>query len=1309
MINNRKIIGVCLSKIHDEFRTEYAAQLHRFASEHGYKLIFFNSLRDLYFGDLNDAGSRKIFDVINFAVLDAVVILDESIHNKSVVDSIISRAETHNVPVILVHGTRKGCICINPDYTSAYRKVIEHIITVHGAKDFLFMRGLKEVNDPDSEKRLGIFREVLAEHGLSMPDSNILYGEYWDIPARIAVQEYLKSGGKLPDAIIVANDSMAMAVCEELALQGYKVPDDVKVIGFDGLVSAEYFLPRLTTCKEDIPHLAELTVKLVDGAIAREIAPGEFMETYMPYIGESCGCENISPIDFRSRANTLYKLNQEMQQHEGYIYSLADKILDSENLNMLGTTLRKYILPNSGVCLNESFIMSALNRTGEKVPMQAFSELIVITAVAEDFTSGKQGRFPVSDMVPDMESWLNDGTMCILTPIYINDENCGYYAAKTDDATFTANKIFRVSKIMNIAFGALINRLYNKNIQNSIKNAKLIDPLSGLANLKGLSKWYNDFSSNEENHNKFIMVSVYNIPQYKFIYENYGIEDIEGVVRFVADALSLANKDNGFIARTGDDEFIIFNYVDRESEIAVVIDNAVSVFYGIIEGYNSSSDKDYYVEVNCGCTTANPGWNSSLRSFIKLANADMYKNKLNAGLSPVIKDEKAAEKKKTAKDLYSEFAMLVEQNLFTYFFQPIIDAKTGDIYAYEALMRTKGGIKMSPLDILTVAEEYNRLYDIEKATLFNVMERYAQDNEMFAGAKVFINTIPGSFLDTNDLNELVERYGKYMSNFVFEITEQDTVSDDELNAIRALGGSGTEQEGKIAVDDYGTGHSNIVNLLRYEPHIIKIDRFLISNIQNDQNKQMFVKSTIEFARMNNIKVLAEGVETYEEMKTVIDYGVDLIQGFYTARPAPDPIGELPHNIREEVIKENIVASRFGSDLAYYIVDGDETVNLYKLALDKYGFIVVRRGNVRFVGTRDFAVEIPIITDDDSDVKMTFENVCLRASDETTVRLGKNSRVELTLAGTNTLLKNGISVPESSSLTFKGDGTLKVSLKTNGGTGIGGSYDGTFGNIRFEQTGTVTVELFIDRGVGIGGGVQAEDASISFISGSTVINSQCVESLGIGSVRGKSVIDVQKDADVISHCSGKYAVALGSIDGETDVHTCGKLDLQADAELCTSLGTLYKGNAVISITGGDTSAVVHGDTAVCVGSIQGSADITCAGGRVNAYGEGDSVTGYGSSDGTGITRISDGTVLVKILSGNIRQFGTACRTIITGGNIIPAQKDQVNAVNMFGQHLHCEKLDGGENRFERKFFSGDDEYTYVARRERPEDEFCVYVP
>ena len=107
--------------------------------------------------------------------------------------------------------------------------------------------------------------------------------------------------------------------------------------------------------------------------------------------------------------------------------------------------------------------------------------------------------------------------------------------------------------------------------------------------------------------------------------------------------------------------------------------------------------------------------------------------------------------------------------------------------------------------------------------------------------------------------------------FMYANPEHDTVSDAELQTLKHLGGN--ENGNVIAVDDYGTGHSNIVNLLRYSPQVIKIDRFLITDIQNDVNKQMFVRSTIDLARLNGIKVLAEGVETSAELRAFRDFAV----------------------------------------------------------------------------------------------------------------------------------------------------------------------------------------------------------------------------------------------------------------------------------------------------------------------------------------------------------------------------------------------------------------------------------------------------
>jgi len=195
---------------------------------------------------------------------------------------------------------------------------------------------------------------------------------------------------------------------------------------------------------------------------------------------------------------------------------------------------------------------------------------------------------------------------------------------------------------------------------------------------------------------------------------------------------------------------------------------------------------------------------------------------------------------------------------------------------------------------------------VEKATIFNVMERFSNDFDKFSGRKVFINSIPGHFLNETDNQIVSDKYSDYMKYVVFEITEQNSVSDEELAAIKRVGN--TMANNHIAIDDYGTGHSNIVNLMRYTPQIIKIDRFLISGIHRDVNKQMFVRSTIEFARLNKIQVLAEGVETSEELRMVIELGVDYVQGYYTARPAAEPLANIAEEVRNEIKKANLISA-----------------------------------------------------------------------------------------------------------------------------------------------------------------------------------------------------------------------------------------------------------------------------------------------------------------------------------------------------------------------------------------------------------------
>lgn len=898
MINGKKVIGVCLTKLNNRSRAGYIKCLHEEVAKSGHKLMIFNSIKDFINGDNYDEGSKSVFEIINYAIIDALIVFYDNFCNESVADEIISDAQANNIPVVVVGAERKDCYSIVRDYENAFKDVIRHIICDHGITDTCFIAGRKD-RDPESALRIQYYKEVLAENNLPFYEDMIHYGGYWSAPTKELVKQNIDAGLKPPRGIICANDSMAVTLCETLREFGYRIPEDVSVTGFDGIPDGEFFSPRLTTCKEDIPQLIRKCLEVLTGAWDNSLPYGLTRYNYTTSVWESCGCTE-KENHLTNQAEYSFQMFRDLEEHEAFMHSWLDRVLSCTNVNQITNLLAQCILPESYVCLNP-YLLSSINRyNADNIGTHQPEELICI--------SSKDGRLPwdefpiisLKDIVPDLAEWAASDTTYVINPLFVSNHICGYYAAKINMLFDTTHKINRIVKSINIAINSILNQQTQRFMQLSIENAAHSNPITGLANLKGAASWFEDFSFIEKNHNRTLVVAVYSLPKYKYIYENYGMKDVEEVLCVVADKLKLAHSEECYVAHTSEDEFVTISYYSEQSIAQQAMEDALSSFQTTIEQYNSENDKDYYLEVNTGYTVIPPGWDGSLAGYIRLASNEMYIKRIKSGMGAVVKEQNLAQ------DYYSAFNLLMEMNLFHYHFQPIVDAKTGEIYAYEALMRPDASIGMNPLQVLETASVYKRLYDVEKATIFNVMERFSGDFEKFGGRKVFINSIPGYFLNEADNKLVSDKYSDYMKYVVFEITEQNSVSDEELAAIKRVGNEMADNH--IAIDDYGTGHSNIVNLMRYTPQIIKIDRFLISGIHRDINKQMFVRSTIEFARLNKIQVLAEGVETSDELRMVIDLGVDYVQGYYTARPAAEPLTNIAEEIRAEIKKANLMSA-----------------------------------------------------------------------------------------------------------------------------------------------------------------------------------------------------------------------------------------------------------------------------------------------------------------------------------------------------------------------------------------------------------------
>ena len=1287
MSNDNKIIGICLSQAHTYLKTDLIAALSRSAAADGYGVVVFNSSLDYYWSQKGNMVTRCVYDLIRYESLCALIILHENIYDMRLLETMIQHCTEERIPVFYLGGIHDHCISIVDDYTDAYKSVIRHVIVDHGARNLFFIGGIP--GEENAEKRLACYREVLAECGLPCRDEDIAYGNYLETIASEIIRKLLAEREKLPDAVICANDSMASTVCDELKQRGIRVPEDIIVTGFDRTPSAYLLQPQLTTCGSQPDALARQILALLCDIRAGKKVPEVCLHKYDAVMTESCGCPPV-PHPHLSTLYT-YRQTEALFNHENMIYYGVEQLLRLSDIHEILDMLSALLLPDSALYMNR--ILLEADPDAEYTQTTLEDEMIMVPYRVSDAPLVFRKVYR-KDMPLPLE---NAAGTTIISVVHSDTLVCGYYAVHTDNIQRDSQFIKRVSDVLNLVFSILIGRLHQRQLRAHLENNLYMDSLTGLENLKGLTRWFETYAGNPDHHNRRMALSIYRISRYSYLYETYGMAETEEVTRLTADALQKANPDALAVARISEDQYAVINSAESEAQLSTLITGSVNAFFHRIEAYNASSSKPYYLEINCGCTQVEPGWqDATLENMIRLALGELYLNRMKEGRREEVR------KKTNPAQLYSAFSLLIEKNLFRYYFQPIIDAKTGLIYAYEALMRTDGLIHMSPLEILSTAREYNRLYEVEKITLNGIMERYIHHYSEFQGCPVFINTIPGHFLNDADCGEIADKFGSYLDCFVFELTEDDPTSDEELERMKRLCKPGKQT--RIAIDDYGTGHSNIVNLLRYNPHIIKIDRNLISGIAHDSNRQLFVRNTIDFAHQNGIKALAEGVETSEELRMVISFGIDLIQGYYTGRPAERPLRALNEKIRNEILEEQLRAARYNSEAILYALQDGETVNLIDLALRKVTCIQAGSGHFTITGIKSQNVNMTLRIEDGADAVITLNQINMKGATEPTVQLGRNSRVTLVLEGQNTLTKEGILVPATASLTITGDGQLHVNNNRNYSVGIGTNFNDPYGTIIMDAAGPVTIHSSGDKVVCIGGGRSAGNG-ICFKRGSYHLSASGINVIGVGSAGGKADISGENiDLDV--HGEGNEVLLIGSVSGEAAVRLSGSIRLSTACERVTGIGTLT-GTARVLLEGGTLSAAINCDAGSILGTFDGEAAVRCRNTRIRLHGEGNRVAGFGSLTGACDTRVESGEISGELLAGERLLLGNAnSRFVVTGGNFQIFQEGPSVPVSPAGKPLSF--FNPKEDHYEQTFSDRRETWTYIADRSA-EGYLGVYIP
>lgn len=432
----------------------------------------------------------------------------------------------------------------------------------------------------------------------------------------------------------------------------------------------------------------------------------------------------------------------------------------------------------------------------------------------------------------------------------------------------------------------------------NIEHERDYDTLTGLYNRRAFQRESEKlFREHPEKlkHAAFVMIDMDNL---KYTNDNFGHDFGDRYIHEAGRGFAEYVPDGTLCSRISGDEFnLLFYGYDSQDEIRKAISEVKAALDR--KYVELPSGRKLHLSISGGISWY-PEDSADLKTLKKYEDFAMYQ----------VKRSRKGHFREFELDVYNrnagetqlrkQFLQLMKREDIAYYYQPIVSAVTGKIRALEALMHVEMSMLKSPEDVLCLAKEEKCLHDLERITFFCAAEGYCRlraNGKVRGDELLFVNSIASEYMTDEECREFRQRYLDIRSQLVLEITEQELLSKEALERKTSKGFLGA-----VALDDYGSGYNSEKSLLALSPKYIKVDMVIIRDIDTDIDKQQIVANIVKYAHQRGMYIVAEGVETAEELKKVLELEVDLLQGYYLSRPAATPGAINPDALK--IIEEN---------------------------------------------------------------------------------------------------------------------------------------------------------------------------------------------------------------------------------------------------------------------------------------------------------------------------------------------------------------------------------------------------------------------
>ncbi len=586
-------IGIIMNRVYRDINLKTIKGILKQAYFLGYSAAVF-STEEAKQGDTGYFGESNIYSLINFDLFDGFIFVpytfSEPKHAQQAANILRSKC---NKPVVCIGENYEDLECVWQNDRAEFANIVRHLINVHSCENILCLTGPKEA--VVSQQRADGYCDAMNEAGLKIKENDIIYGDFWKYTSIQLAEDIAHGVRPMPDAVACANDPMAMFLCDALIENGIRVPEDIKVIGYDGTYNAQYHNPSVSTYSTSWLMLGIRAMsKLYSLMCPDEPCEYCYKENGHLLSNTSCGCPS------RPFNNSVMLVDSEFIEQRFLDNNMSNQLLNVNNLNDFGLIVSNwfyyifsedyYMDEQFDLCICTDWDVADANGFAHPIRTKGYSDKMISL-----LSSFQPTQFPTKQMFPN--KYLKDGspTVSFFVPVHY-EEHCFGYAILTLNGVadgFTMHYP-RFCKDLGNSLECLCIRNRLKSMTYRAMLSETRDALTGAFQSTTLPRYWQQYSEKAKLYDESLYMCLCSVSGLQQINETYGQVEGDQILMQTASILMGCCNNNEVCIRVRGNEFLLIGSNSEQNSSMTCIADTITER---IDRYNQTSGKPYRVQV----------------------------------------------------------------------------------------------------------------------------------------------------------------------------------------------------------------------------------------------------------------------------------------------------------------------------------------------------------------------------------------------------------------------------------------------------------------------------------------------------------------------------------------------------------------------------------------------------------------------------------------------------------------------------------------------------------------------------------------